>query len=93
MKNYSVREWLNGEGSSSTGSVVAFKGEANWGFKDVPAKTSFLEIADCTNKVRLHQSRYDTNVKFLFKMKKLKNVLDDFITHLEETIEEGEDIV
>ena len=88
MENYSVRKWLNEEGSSSTGSVVAFKGKANWGFKDEPASTSFLEVADCTQKVRLHQSRYDSNKDFLNKMIKLKVVLDDFIEHLEKTVDE-----
>lgn len=73
MQNYSNRVWLNPHGHSSTGSVVAFHGEASW---------IFLEIADCRGKVRLHKTDNDTTEQFIEKMEALRNVIDEFIAHL-----------
>ena len=80
-KTYSKREWLNDNDSPSTGSVVCYHGPAKWNNK---LKTvTFLEVADCQSKIRLHQSPEDTLYQFSSKMMKLRDEIDNFITFLE----------
>lgn len=79
--NYVRRLWLNDETSPSTGSVCAYNGQAHWTKDDL--KTSFLEVADCHCKVRLHKTEIDTNQQFIDKMIKLRNFIDDFINYLQ----------
>jgi len=43
---------------------------------------TILEISDCHNKVRLHCSQKDTLEEFIKKMEMLRNVIDEFVTHL-----------
>ena len=83
MQNYSNRVWLNPHGHSSTGSVVAFHGEASWINSDgKPSVITVLEIADCHGKMRLHKTDNDTTEQFIEKMEALRNVIDEFIAHL-----------
>lgn len=79
---YNKRTWLNKETSSSTGSFVCYDGtyKSDEG-DDVP--WSYVEVADCHCKVRLHQSRSDTPQDFLDKLKLLHKELDTFIKYLE----------
>ena len=82
MNSFSKREWLNSVGHPSTGSVVAYHGEASWisdGKKEI---MTILEIADCHNKVRLHRAEIDSLEDFINKMEKLRNVIDEFILYL-----------
>jgi hypothetical protein len=80
---YNKRTWLNSDKSDSTSSVVVFDGKVT----DLDTKKEytqrFLEIADCRNKVRLHQTSDDTKLEFIDKMKLLKKELDSFIKYLE----------
>jgi hypothetical protein len=78
-KRISKRVWLNPDESSSTGSVVVYSGPAYWNKKK---KTSFVEIADCLGKVRLHKSDLDTEKQFIEKVKLLRDTLDWFINEL-----------
>ena len=80
---YCVREWLNPIGSRSTGSVVAYSGELTNRDTGKNEARIFLEIADCHVKVSLHASKYDSQQDFIAKMKKLRNVIDGFVKHLE----------
>lgn len=81
MRGYSKREWLNPDGHPSTGSVVAYHGESPW--DDGGADTvTMLEISDCRHKVRLHRSEKDTLEGFIAKMEILRDVIDEFVTHL-----------
>ena len=82
MRGYSNRKWLNPNGHPSTGSVVAYHGESPWGCDEKPEMLTILEISDCHNKVRLHRSQKDTLDEFIEKMEKLRNVIDEFVTHL-----------
>jgi molybdopterin synthase catalytic subunit len=85
--NYCQREWLNDDESASTGSVVAFDGMVKHRYDDrKKVRHFFLEIADCHNKVRLHSSNIQTSRDFIKKLKLLRQVVDDFIVHMESTI-------
>lgn len=79
---YSKRTWLNSKNSSSTGSVVAFDGEVEW--SDGSMRSTFLQISDCHNIIKLHQADYDKPKDFIVKMKLLRNEIDLFIKHLED---------
>lgn len=87
-KNYVVRKWLNKKDSAYTGSVVAFYGQSPFDKKD---KThASLEIADCRNKILLHSGRFGSDrdlTSFIKKMKKLRDVIDDYISFLESQTE------
>lgn len=80
--NYNKRTWLNSKKSDSTGSVVAFDGKlVDYDGKEY--NSTFLEIADCRHKIRLHITSDDTVSGFVAKMKLLKKEIDQFIIHLE----------
>lgn len=81
---YNKRTWLNTIESDSTGSVVAFDGQVTCGEELV--ESTFLEIADCRNKIRLHLTTDDTKEDFIAKMELLKNEVEQFIYHLKQTI-------
>lgn len=83
MTGYSQREWLNKEGSPSTGNVVAFDGFIKW--EDKQIRRTFLQVSDCYQSIRLHMTEDDTTQDFISKMEKLRNVIDDFIDYLKET--------
>lgn len=80
MKKFTVRKWLNTKGSHSSGSVFAYFGKAPW--KDGGTQY-LLEIADCHGKIRLHKSDSDSPADFIKKLKRLRKVIDRFITFLE----------
>ena len=82
MSGYSNRQWLNPDGHPSTGSVVAYHGESPWDRDGKPDMMTILEISDCHNKVRLHRSEKDTMEEFIGKMETLRDVIDDFVSHL-----------
>ena len=82
MRGYSNRQWLNPDGHPSTGSVVAYHGEAPWERDGKPETMTILEISDCHNKVRLHRSEKDTLDEFISKMETLHTVIGEFVIHL-----------
>jgi hypothetical protein len=82
MRGYSNRKFLNPEGHPSTGSVVAYHGEAPWKKGKKRDILTILEISDCHNKIRLHRAEVDTLDEFIVKMEKLRDVIDDFVVHL-----------
>lgn len=84
MGLYNKRTWLNSENSDSTGSVVAFNGRLI-DFDGKEYNSTFLEIADCRNKIRLHITSDDTKEDFITKLKLLNNEINLFINHLENT--------
>lgn len=79
---YNRRTWLNKENSSSTGNVVAFEKEITYENGD-KWHNIFLSISDCHTCTRLHKSDDDTVEDFIDKMKILRNEIDLFINHLE----------
>jgi len=81
MKKYNKRLWLNDDLSSYTGSVAAYSGKVNWGGEK--RKASFLEIADCQSKVKIHSGKQNNGKKYIKKLKKLRTFIDNFISFLE----------
>ena len=89
MSTFSRRIWLNKEDSASTGSAVAFSGTCKW--RNEPEETvTFLEIADCHCKVRLHKTYADSNKDFIEKMRKLSQLASDFADFIEKEYHEQE---
>ena len=86
---YVCRAWLNAANSPQTGNVVAYDG--NLEFNDGLHHSTYLRIADCHSSIRLHKSEYDTEKEFIEKMKKLRDVIDDFISYLENEYNNKED--
>jgi len=80
---YNKRTWLNSEDSDSTGSVVAYDGVVTTYDNDEQLPWTYLEIADCRTKIRLHRTKDDTKEDFINKMKLLKNEIELFVNHLE----------
>lgn len=80
--NYCVRKFLNDDKSSSTGFAIAYHGSVDWSSSNLDKQT-FLQIGDCHQIIKLHRSESDTFEDFIDKMKKLKDVVNDFIVYLE----------
>lgn len=80
MSTYKSSKALNGKKSPSTGHCVSFYGKSPW-HKTRPYM--FFEVADCSMKVRLHNSGLDTHKDFLVKMKKMRSELNKYIEFLE----------
>lgn len=81
--SYNRRTWLNPIESDNTGSIVTFDGKVTYDNKQ--EDSTFIEIADCRNKIRLHLTTDDTKEDFIKKMKLLRNEIELFIKHLENT--------
>jgi len=81
---YNKRKWLNSKKSSSTGSIVCFSGLANWSYRgdEVPVKARFIEISDCSNKVRIHQAKFETLEEYTQKIKDLKHEIEQYLIYL-----------
>ena len=87
MDNYCERQWLNKEGSASTGSYVAYHGPSPWGKDET---MTFFEVADCNEKVRLHITPLDTKQDYITKLQLLADGLNKFIEFLAEAEIGGE---
>jgi hypothetical protein len=72
--------WLNGEDSPSTGSIVCYDGDVDYG--DGPEPCVFVEIADCHQKVRLHMGCTDDFDDFLDKLIRMNVEIGKFIEYL-----------
>jgi len=82
---YNKRKWLNDKQSSSTGSIVCFSGLSNWSKNDdkTRAKSRFVEISDCHNKIRIHQGQFETKKEYIMKIIAMKEELQDYIVFLQ----------
>lgn len=82
MKTFKQTVELNDKNKPSTGMATAYSGKSPWpkAFKEY----YFLEISDCHSKIRLHNSQVDTKRDFIKKLKRLRNLIDTFIKHLED---------
>lgn len=83
---YNRRKWLNPKRSSSTGSIVCFSGLANWSDEGKRPVSRFIEISDCHNKIRIHQSQFETQGQFLSKVEILKEELELYIEFLKKEL-------
>lgn len=79
---FNKRVWLNDPDSPSTGNVVAFDGDLI-DYDGQPYHSTFFRVSDCHVSANLHKASYDTKQDFIEKMKRIRGVLNDFITHLE----------
>ena len=86
MKVFCRREFLNDPLSPSTGSVVAYDGPDAW---KPDEQFTFMEVGDCHVRARIHQTTLEGRDQFILKMKLLRTVVDEFISHLGE--EQAED--
>ncbi len=77
------RCWLNGESSASTGSAVGYCGPSPFIGDD--AFYTFLEVADCHGKIRLHKASTEDKKDFVAKLRSLSKLASDFANALEAT--------
>lgn len=76
------RVWLNEPDSPSSGSVVAYDGDVI-DYDNQPYQSTFLRVSDCHVSANIHKSVYDSEKEFIAKIKRIRDVLNEFITHLE----------
>lgn len=84
VTRYKKTIWLNDPESSSTGSIVCYDGSLQYedtGDRMVPCR--FVEIADCHQKVRLHQTHVDTLDEYKNKIDALILGLTAYRAHLD----------
>lgn len=82
---YNKRVWLNSKASSFTGSItcndqkcVAQDGKLyDW---------AFVEIADCSKKVRIHIGDNRNYKTYIRKVRKMRDELTKYIEHLEQRV-------
>ena len=48
-----------------------------------PYQSTFLRVSDCHVSANIHKAVYDSDKEFIAKMKRIRDVIDEFITHLE----------
>lgn len=80
ITNYCSRQWLNPKDSAATGSVVCYDGFTN------NERNSFIEIASCHSKARLHLYKDSNPEEFLRKLCKLQKELNFFIEYYKDTL-------
>ena len=90
IKKYVKKIWLNPKDSASTGSIVVFDGPYKYKSDMEEIRDSFVEIKDCSNGIRLHRTFEDSEQNFINKVKILRDVLTDFIKHLNSIKKEKE---
>lgn len=76
------REWLNEPDSPSTGNVVAYDGVLT-DYDNTPFRSTYFRVSDCHVSANIHKAPYDTDKEFIDKLKRIRNVLNEFINHLE----------
>lgn len=79
--HYKSERWLNSSDSPSTGSIVCYDGDVE--YTEGVAPCVFVEFADCSGKIRLHQSHTDTTNEFIGKIDLMIIELTKFRNHLE----------
>lgn len=83
MEKYNTRTWLNSINSHYTGSLVCHDGIVTNRGKP-PARYTFIELADCHGKTRIH---FDDNLDmeaYIQKLRVIQQEIENFITHLEQ---------
>lgn len=78
--HYKTQTWLNPVDSSSTGSIVCYDGDIE--YTEGLSYCTFVEIADCHSKVRLHRSHTDSHEDFVEKVDSMIDALVRFRHHL-----------
>lgn len=84
VTRYKRAAWLNGSESPSTGSIVCYDGSLQYedtGDRMVPCR--FVEISDCHQKVRIHQTHTDSLEEYKNKIDALIMYLSQYRAHLD----------
>lgn len=76
------RIWLNEPDSPSSGNVVAYDGDVI-DYDNQAYQSTYLRVSDCHVTANIHKAVYDTDKEFIDKLKRLRDVVDEFINHLE----------
>jgi hypothetical protein len=82
--SYNKRTWLNSEDSHYTGSVCCHDGVVSNRGKPAERYT-FLEIASCHTKARIHTDDNLTLDEYIIKLELLNFEIQQFINHLKST--------
>ena len=83
---YNQRIWLNNDDSHYTGSMVLFDGENIINQNKVLDRYSFVEIASCHAKVRIHTDNNHDIQTYIDKIQTIENELRKYREHLETQI-------
>lgn len=78
---YCKRVWLNQDDSPSTGSIVCYAGDLEW--DDGWNPSYFVEVSDCHNKIRIHQSCQDTLEEYITKVRAMRDALTDYLNEID----------
>ena len=81
--NYNTRTWLNPPHSHFTGSIVCFDGTEIINQGKQLERYTFVEVASCHSKIRIHNDSNLTPQDFIDKLYLMRAELSKFIQHLE----------
>lgn len=84
--HYNRRTFINQEDSHYTGSIVCFDGESVINQGKTLARYTFIEIADCHGKARIHLDLNHDVPAYLAKLDTLIEELQNFRNHLYEQL-------
>jgi hypothetical protein len=80
---YNRRIWLNPEDCHFTGSMVCFDGKDVINQGKLLDRYTFVEVASCHGKVRIHTDANSDMQAFVEKLRNMVDELNFFIDHLE----------
>jgi len=79
---YCKKEFLTDTPEPSTSTIVSFAGEVQWGKNDKPELLRFVEISNCHEKARLHQTYGMTKEEWIEQVERLRDHLNQYLKHL-----------
>lgn len=82
--NWNKRKWLNELDSHYTGSVSTFDGINIINQGKILPRYTFVELADCHGKVRIHRDMNFSMAEFRAKLYRLEREIRDFRRSLED---------
>jgi len=82
--HWNERAWLNDRDSHFTGSMVCFDGENVINQGKLLDRYTFVEIASCHTKVRIHADANSSMEAFIEKLRVMRSELDGFLYHLDD---------
>lgn len=81
-KAYCEKEFLTDSPEPSTSTVVSFAGLVQWGSNDKPEPLRFLEISNCHEKARLHQTYEMTEQEWIDQVTRLRDHVNRYLDFL-----------
>jgi hypothetical protein len=79
---YCKKEFLTNAPEPSTSTVVSFSGFVQWGKNYKPEKLKFLEISNCHEKARLHQTYEMPDCDWIAQVERLRDHIDEYLIFL-----------